>query len=135
MNACFPRIAATGRWVQARVKTFVEQSIITRLRVAIVISCQKHNLESILTDCIYRISYKIAKKGKPGEMDLHLLKNDITGSEPNSKLKINSRYPLSGWGYFLKVAFPLSGWAYFFLAAFPLSDWAYFLKVAFPLSD
>ena len=28
-------------------------------------------------------------------MDLPLLKNDITGSEPNSKLKINSRYPRS----------------------------------------
>ena len=25
-------------------------------------SCQKHNLESILTDCIYLISYKIGKK-------------------------------------------------------------------------
>jgi len=30
---------------------------------------------------IYPISYKNAKKGKPGEMDLPLLKNDITGSE------------------------------------------------------
>jgi len=43
------------------------------------ISCQKHNLKPILTDCIYRISYKIAKKGKPCEMDLPLLENDITG--------------------------------------------------------
>jgi len=40
------------------------------------ISCQKHNLEPILTDYIYRISYKIAKKGKPCEMDLPLLEND-----------------------------------------------------------
>jgi len=31
------------------------------------------------------------QKGNPDEMDLPLLKNDITGSEPNSKLKINSR--------------------------------------------
>jgi len=38
--------------------------------------CQKHNLEPILTDYIYRISYKIAKKGKPCEMDLPLLEND-----------------------------------------------------------
>ena len=38
MSACFHRIAATGRWVQIRDDTFVEQSIITRLRVAIQIS-------------------------------------------------------------------------------------------------
>jgi hypothetical protein len=44
MSACFHRIAATGRWVQARVKTLVEQSIITRLRVATVLSYQSSNL-------------------------------------------------------------------------------------------
>jgi hypothetical protein len=31
----------------------------------IQISCQKHNLESIPTDYIYPISYKIAKKANP----------------------------------------------------------------------
>jgi hypothetical protein len=29
------------------------------------ISCQKHNLKPILTDYIYPISYKIAKKANP----------------------------------------------------------------------
>jgi len=33
--------------------------------IKLVISCQKHNLESILTDYIYRISYKIAIKANP----------------------------------------------------------------------
>jgi hypothetical protein len=51
-----------------------------------VISCQKHNLNPILAHYIYRISYKNAKKGKPDEMDLPLLKNDITGSEPSVKI-------------------------------------------------
>jgi hypothetical protein len=39
------------------------------------------------------ISYFLqkCKKGKPIEMNLPILENDITGSEPNSKLKINSR--------------------------------------------
>ena len=34
------------------------------------------------------ISYFLqnCKKGKPGEMDLPLLKNDITGSEPTVKI-------------------------------------------------
>ena len=35
---------------------------------------------------IYPISFKISKKGKPCEMDLPLLKNDITGSEPTVKI-------------------------------------------------
>jgi hypothetical protein len=35
-----------------------------------------------------QISYFLqnCKKGKPGEMDLPLLKNDITGSEPTVKI-------------------------------------------------
>ena len=36
MSACFHRIATTGRWVQAKTKISVEQSINTRLRVATV---------------------------------------------------------------------------------------------------
>jgi hypothetical protein len=43
-----------------------------------VISCHKHNLKPSPVQYIYPISYKIAKKGKPDEMDLPLLKNDIT---------------------------------------------------------
>ena len=37
------------------------------------ISCHKHNLKPFLTDYIYRISYKIAKKGKPPKKDLPFL--------------------------------------------------------------
>jgi len=37
-------------------------------------------------DCIYRISYKIAKKDKSPSKSLPLLKNDITGSEPTVKI-------------------------------------------------
>jgi len=47
-----------------------------------------HKLKPIFSDDIYHKN----KKDKPCEMDLPLLKNDITTSEPNSKLKINSRY-------------------------------------------
>jgi len=54
------------------------------------IPCQKHNLKWLYLYCIYRISYKIAKKANP-EKVFALLKDDITGSEPNSKFKINSR--------------------------------------------
>ena len=57
MSACFHRIAATGRWVQSRVKkTLVEQSIIMRLRVAIVFSYQymKYFAMSIACDMIKR---------------------------------------------------------------------------------
>jgi len=39
MSAFFHRIAATGRWVQAKTKVSVEQSINTRLRVAIGRNC------------------------------------------------------------------------------------------------
>ena len=52
----------------------------------LVLSCQKHNLESILTDCIYRICYKNAKNGKPSEINLPFLENDITGSELTVKI-------------------------------------------------
>ena len=49
------------------------------------VSCQKHNLKPFLSDYIYRICYKNAKKGKPEKNDLPLLKNDITGSDPTLK--------------------------------------------------
>jgi hypothetical protein len=57
----------------------------------LVISCQNNNLKSVYADYIYRICYKNAKNGKPSEKSLPLLKNDITGSEPISKLGIHSR--------------------------------------------
>jgi len=38
------------------------------------IPCHKHNLKPFLADYIYHKN----EKGKPGEMDLPLLKNDIT---------------------------------------------------------
>jgi len=31
----------------------------------VVLSCHKHNLKWLYLDCIYRISYKIAKKANP----------------------------------------------------------------------
>jgi len=40
----------------------------------------------------YIVKSEINQKGKPPKNGFALLKNDITGSEPNSKLKINSRY-------------------------------------------
>jgi hypothetical protein len=52
----------------------------------IQITCQNHRSKHFNFQYIYRISYKIAKKGKPDEMDLPLLKNDITGSEPTVKM-------------------------------------------------
>jgi len=56
------------------------------------IPCQKHNLKPILTDYIYRIIPSKNQKSKPWEMDLPLLKNDITGSEPLSRCWIHCRY-------------------------------------------
>ena len=50
------------------------------------ISCQNHRSKHLNCHYIYRISYKIAKKGKSSEMNLPLLKNDITGSEPTFKM-------------------------------------------------
>jgi hypothetical protein len=52
------------------------------------ITCHKHNLKPTLADYIYPISYKIAKKGKPGEIDLPYLK---TISQIFYQLQ-NSRY-------------------------------------------
>ena len=43
----------------------VEQSITTRLRVAIQISCQNHRFKHLNFQYIYPISYKIAKKADP----------------------------------------------------------------------
>ena len=51
------------------------------------ISCHKHNLKPFLADYIYHKN----EKGKPGEMDLPLLKNDITDFLPAPELKIHSR--------------------------------------------
>jgi hypothetical protein len=45
---------------------------------------------------IYPISYKIAKKGKPDEMDLPLLKNDITNNLRSQKPVVYSRYQRFG---------------------------------------
>ncbi len=42
------------------------------------ISYHHHRPKHINFQYIHPISYKIAKKGKPGEMDLSFLKNDIT---------------------------------------------------------
>jgi hypothetical protein len=47
-----------------------------------VISYQSSNLKPIHADYIYHKN----EKSKPGEMDLPLLKNDITGSEPTVKV-------------------------------------------------
>jgi hypothetical protein len=44
------------------------------------ISYQNHRSKHLNLQYIYPISYKIAKKGKPDEMDLPLLENDITKS-------------------------------------------------------
>jgi len=44
----------------------------------IQISCHKHKFKHLNDHYIYRICYKIAKKGKPFKKDLPLLKNDIT---------------------------------------------------------
>jgi hypothetical protein len=45
------------------------------------ISCQNQKSNHLNFNCIYRTSYKIAKKGKPYQIDLPLLKNDITAFE------------------------------------------------------
>jgi hypothetical protein len=54
MSACFHRIAATGRWVQSKDKPFVEQSIITRLRVATLISGQNAKYQPI-SDILFSV--------------------------------------------------------------------------------
>jgi hypothetical protein len=45
------------------------------------ISCHKHNLKAILTDYIYLISYKIAKKGNPPKINLPYRKLQICNQE------------------------------------------------------
>jgi len=42
------------------------------------IACQYNRFKHFNFHYIYPISYRNAKKGKPDEMDLPLLKNDIT---------------------------------------------------------
>ena len=50
------------------------------------LSCQNQRSKHFNCHYIYRICYKNAKKGKPDEMDLPFLKNDITGSELTVKM-------------------------------------------------
>ena len=53
--------------------------LLTRMpHSGIQIPCHKHNLKSIHADYIYRIISSKKQKGKPYEMDLPLMKNDIT---------------------------------------------------------
>ena len=54
-------------------------------------SYQYHHPKTIYTDCIYRKIYK-KSKGKPSELDLPLLKNDITNNLETQKPVIYSRY-------------------------------------------
>jgi hypothetical protein len=42
----------------------------------------KHRFEYLHFQYIYPISYRNAKKGKPSEISLPFLENDITTSEP-----------------------------------------------------
>jgi hypothetical protein len=51
-----------------------------------VISCQNNNPKAVRADYIYRISYKNAKNGKPSEISLPFLENDITDSESTFKM-------------------------------------------------
>jgi hypothetical protein len=69
------------------IESVARKTVLSKL----VISCQYDNQKSISTDCIYRISYKIAKRQTP-EKGSALFKNDITSSEPISKLGIHSSY-------------------------------------------
>jgi len=55
--------------------------------------CQNNNQKLVRADYIYRIISSKKQKGKPDEMDLPLMKNDITDSEPTFKIGIHSRYP------------------------------------------
>jgi hypothetical protein len=52
--------------------------------------------KTIYTDCIYRKIHK-KSKGKPCEMDLSFLKNDITTILRSQKPAIYSRYMKSGF--------------------------------------
>jgi len=54
--------------------TLKTKKIIKVSEFRLQIPCHKHNLELIITDYIYRISYKIAKKGKSPKKDLPLEK-------------------------------------------------------------
>ncbi len=48
------------------IESILQKTVLSK----IVLSCQNNNQKSIHTDYIYPISYKIAKKGNPDEMDL-----------------------------------------------------------------
>jgi len=50
------------------------------------IPCQNRKFKHFNFQYIYRICYKNAKKGKPGEMDFPLFKNDITDFERTVKM-------------------------------------------------
>ena len=55
-------------------------------KIPVSFSCKRIFVRSVDPVNGYLISYRNAKKGKPDEMDLPLLKNDITGSEPTVKM-------------------------------------------------
>jgi hypothetical protein len=52
----------------------------------IVITCHEHRFKHLNCHYIYRIIPIKKQKGKPDEMNLPLLKNDITGSELTVKI-------------------------------------------------
>jgi hypothetical protein len=55
------------------------------LSIKATMVCQNNNQKLVRADYIYRIISSKKQKGKPDEMDLPLLKNDITGSESTFK--------------------------------------------------
>jgi len=61
---------------------------LTRTQTKIQISCHKHKLNPILVHYIYHKN----EKGKTCQMDLPLLKNDITNNLESQKPVIYSRY-------------------------------------------
>jgi hypothetical protein len=52
------------------------------LSIKATMVCQNNNQKLVRADYIYRIISSKKQKGKPDEMDLPLMKNDITGSKP-----------------------------------------------------
>jgi len=80
------------------IKIVIRQYDITKIIPCffLKISCHKHNLKPFLTDYIYLISYKFAKKASPRKKDLPLLKNDITTFELALKYGIHSSNMQSG---------------------------------------
>ena len=65
LSACFHGSQRRDAGFKQRRNASVEQSITTRLRVAIQISCQNQRSKHINCQYIYLISYKIANKANP----------------------------------------------------------------------